>query len=190
MQWRFDRLPAAPSPKAVRARGRGWTGRRRRQPYPPQSGGFSLIEVLVATALLVTAVASLAQLLALATRANAAAGDMTVATVLAAQKVEELRAAPLQDLRGVQAIDYVDSRGQTLGGAVPTRGRVYRRRWWVAAHRAGAAPAASGLTVAVIVAVSGYRQGDGRLAGPTGPAGDQAPEEIVRIVTLRTGAPP
>jgi type II secretory pathway pseudopilin PulG len=57
-------------------------------PHPP---GFSLIEVIVATGLLATALVSIAQLLTVATRANAAARDVTVATVLASQKLEQLR---------------------------------------------------------------------------------------------------
>lgn len=54
--------------------------------------GFSLIEVLAATALLATAVVTLAQLFAVSTRSNLSARNTTYATVLAEQKMEELRA--------------------------------------------------------------------------------------------------
>jgi len=53
--------------------------------------GFSIIEVLMATALMVTAVASLAQLFALSTTRNTSAKNTTFAAVLAQQKMEQLR---------------------------------------------------------------------------------------------------
>jgi type II secretory pathway pseudopilin PulG len=54
--------------------------------------GFTLLEVCIATGLLIAAVVSLAQMFALATRTNTMARKTTYATVLAEQKVEELRA--------------------------------------------------------------------------------------------------
>ena len=62
----------------------------RRRRYP--ESGFSLIEVTIATGLLAGALVFLAQLLAVATRANTVARRTTFATVLAAQKMEQLRA--------------------------------------------------------------------------------------------------
>jgi prepilin-type N-terminal cleavage/methylation domain-containing protein len=53
--------------------------------------GFSLIEVLVATAILAAAIGALAQLPIIAVRANAEARTATVTTLLAAQKMEQLR---------------------------------------------------------------------------------------------------
>jgi prepilin-type N-terminal cleavage/methylation domain-containing protein len=53
--------------------------------------GFSLLEVIVATSLLTVAVASLAQLFAISVRANASAKTTTYASVLAQQKMEQLR---------------------------------------------------------------------------------------------------
>ena len=53
--------------------------------------GFSLLEVIVATSLLIVAVASLAQLFAISVRANASARATTYASVLAQQKMEQLR---------------------------------------------------------------------------------------------------
>jgi len=53
--------------------------------------GFSLLEVLVATTLLTVSLAALAQLFAIATRANSSARATTYATVLAQQKMEQLR---------------------------------------------------------------------------------------------------
>jgi type II secretory pathway pseudopilin PulG len=162
--------------------------RLRLGPHPRQFGseGFSLVEVLVATGLLITSVMSLAQLFVLATRANAAAGEMTEATILAVQKVEELRAAPLPNLLGSQSIDYVDSRGERLGSATSNGRRAYARRWWIES------PAAGTEAVAVTVVVSRYRRGDGDLSDSGGlpgagtVPGETGPQEIVRVVTLRT----
>ena len=56
--------------------------------------GFALLDTLIAMTILVVAVLSLAQLLTLASLANIAAGQMTTATILAASKMEELRALP------------------------------------------------------------------------------------------------
>lgn len=53
--------------------------------------GFSLIEVLVALGILATALVSLAQLFAASTASNLGARSTTYATVLAEQKLEELR---------------------------------------------------------------------------------------------------
>ena len=54
--------------------------------------GFSIIEVLVATGLLATALVALAQLFAIAQASNAAARNSTLTMVLAEQKLEQLRA--------------------------------------------------------------------------------------------------
>ena len=62
-----------------------------RSNFSSQSG-FSLIEVLVASGLLATAVVTLAQLFAVSTRSNLGSRNTTYASVLAEQKMEELRA--------------------------------------------------------------------------------------------------
>jgi prepilin-type N-terminal cleavage/methylation domain-containing protein len=54
--------------------------------------GFSLLEVLVATAIFAGGVATLASLGATSTRANTNARGMTLTSMLAAQKMEQLRA--------------------------------------------------------------------------------------------------
>ncbi|MBI3400173.1 MAG: prepilin-type N-terminal cleavage/methylation domain-containing protein [Acidobacteria bacterium] len=53
--------------------------------------GFSLLEVLVATTVFALAVAGLADVCAVAARANTSARDSTLASLLAAQKMEQLR---------------------------------------------------------------------------------------------------
>ena len=57
-----------------------------------REGGFSLIETTVAAGLLAASLVSLAQLLDLAVRNNVDSRAVTYATVLAQQKLEELRA--------------------------------------------------------------------------------------------------
>lgn len=54
--------------------------------------GFSIIEVIVATGLLASALVALAQLFAIATTTNAQARSSTLTMMLAEQKIEQLRA--------------------------------------------------------------------------------------------------
>jgi len=61
--------------------------------------GFSLLDVLIAAAILASALLSLAQLIAFAVKTTAAAGRMTDAALLASQKVEELRADSWSELQ-------------------------------------------------------------------------------------------
>lgn len=53
--------------------------------------GFSLIEVIVATGLMAVALVAVSQLFAIAIGSNSSARDKTFATVLAEQKLEQLR---------------------------------------------------------------------------------------------------
>lgn len=57
-----------------------------------ESSGFTLIEVLIATSVLVVTALGVAQLIAVATRAVQASREHTTALVLAAAKIDELRA--------------------------------------------------------------------------------------------------
>jgi Tfp pilus assembly protein PilV len=61
--------------------------------------GFFLLEALIAAAILASALLALAQIVALATSATSAAGRMTDAALLAAQKVEQLRAGSWSELQ-------------------------------------------------------------------------------------------
>ena len=65
-----------------------WTADRR---TAAGERGFSLLEVLFATTMLVVGVAGLAQLFALSTRTNTSARATTFASLLAQQKMEQLR---------------------------------------------------------------------------------------------------
>jgi type II secretory pathway pseudopilin PulG len=63
-----------------------------RSRFSSAEGGFSLIEVIVASGILATALIALGQLFAIATSSNVSSKSTTFATVLAEQKLEELRA--------------------------------------------------------------------------------------------------
>src|SRR2546423_15347124 len=89
------------------------------------NAGFSLLEVLVATALLATALVSLAQLFAMSTRSNIGSRNTTYAAVLAQQKLEELRSLAWGfDANGLPMSDISTDTTKTpedqVGGAGPT----------------------------------------------------------------------
>ncbi len=111
--------------------------------------GFTLLEVLIATTLLFVGVAALAGLSMMATRANTAARTTTFASLLAAQKMEELRSLtwgydalgqPRSDLTPSPAdalshntsgyCDFLDAAGRSLGGgSSPPAQAAFVRRW-------------------------------------------------------------
>jgi hypothetical protein len=57
-----------------------------------RAAGFALIEALIATTVVTVAVGTLSALIVSSERANAGAGTTTTATILAAEKLEQLRA--------------------------------------------------------------------------------------------------
>jgi len=84
--------------------------------------GFSLVEVLLATTLLTVAIVSLAQLFAVSTRANTNAKLTTFTTVLAQQKMEQLRSLTWGfDAQGLPLTDT--STNITAAVEAPTGGR-------------------------------------------------------------------
>jgi hypothetical protein len=92
--------------------------------------GFSLLEAVMAAGLVAGAFAALAQVLAMSLASNMSARSGSTATVLAVQKMEQLRALPWG--ASVAGVDYLDLAGNVLGesGAGPP-GTVYVRRWFV-----------------------------------------------------------
>ncbi len=109
--------------------------------------GFTLVETLVATGLIVTAVAGLAQLFDLSVRFTRDAGQFGVALVAAQDKIETLRAlpfgyaaggVPITDTRLDAAppdslgadveryVDWLDEQGFALSHS---GGAAYVRRW-------------------------------------------------------------
>ena len=101
--------------------------------------GFSLIEVMIASAILGCAVLSVAQLVATATSATADARRVSEATLLAWQKIDELRSLAFAfDDSGRSVSDPVlgPSPAGTLtsdtDGYVERVDDLYRRRWAIA----------------------------------------------------------
>jgi len=122
--------------------------------------GSTLVEVLVATLVLVTGVLGVAQLFLIAAATNAAARDTTITTTLAAQKVEQLRSTDLTEATSL--IDHVDIWGHVVGIAEsPPSNAVYTRRWSIEPLSADT------VAIRVYVGRSDRTGGSGPLAGET-----------------------
>ncbi len=94
------------------------------------SSGFTLIETLVATAIMAVVALGVAQLFVIATDANRAAKQQTSATTLAEQKMEQLRGLtwgfdtsglglPISDTSTNLAVDPPDNSGAGLNPSPP-----------------------------------------------------------------------
>jgi hypothetical protein len=105
------------------------------RPQPASESGFALAETLIAMAILAVALLSLAQLFTAATAALTTARHLTMGSILATQKLEELRnvVSGSQSVLNVEGgIDYVDRVGvasSPVGDAAPNV--VYTRHWWI-----------------------------------------------------------
>lgn len=152
--------------------------------------GFSLIEVLVATAMLTVSLLSLVPLFTMATASITDAAYGTEAAVLAQQKLEQLRIVPATDPAAFSAspaaalqqntvgyVDYVDADGSVLDSSSTKapRGASFTRRWSI--EPIAADPAA---TVVIQVLVAPQRDSAAHRPGPGRSPG------AVRLVTLRT----
>jgi prepilin-type N-terminal cleavage/methylation domain-containing protein len=162
--------------------------------------GFTLLEVMMALLLLAGAFVAVAQLLALAARASDQSRATALGAVLAAQKMEQLRAlswafdtdgAPLDglslsppgalaaDLAGF--VDYFDDSGAPVGGGPPPSARAVVARRWSVEHAAGMAPPA-----ALILRVAVLRRGP-----PSAALGPGAPgwTEVARMIGAKARRP-
>ena len=90
--------------------------------------GFALLEVIVAVALLVVLAAGVSRIVAAGVREGHASRLRAVATLAAADKIEELRSLTLAELVG--GADYLDATGASIGSAAPPAA-VYSRQWTV-----------------------------------------------------------
>lgn len=140
------------------------------------AAGFTLLEVLVATALLATIFAGVAQLTATASRANELARVTTMTTVLAAGKMEALQGLEWTALStspsGTLADDvsgyceFFDALGRPFVGGPPAPpGTRFVRRWSIAPL---AARPADLLRIEVMAAPwpeAAVREGTGPTAG-------------------------
>lgn len=176
--------------------------------------GFSLIEALIAMTILTVALTALAELFALSTKANVDAHATTATSVLAQEKMEQLRAltwgldannlpvsdtvtdltaSPINPVGGVGLTpsppgalcvnfvgycDFLDARGQSLGGgAVPPANTVFTRRWSIEPL-----PTNPNNTLVVQVLVT---RSLNRGCGANFPNAERLPEEA-RLVGART----
>jgi prepilin-type N-terminal cleavage/methylation domain-containing protein len=158
--------------------------------------GFSLLEVLIATTIVAAGVIGVAHLVIMSANANVNAKTATVAIVLAAQKMEQLRSLawtfdrsrlPLSDPRlAASAVDvlrqnsagfcdFLDRNGQPLGEVTtPPAGAVYLRRWSIEPL-----PADPGNTLVLQVLVTERFRGGGETV-------NRGMADEARIVSIRT----
>jgi hypothetical protein len=98
------------------------------------SSGFSLAETLIALGIFAAALLSLAQLFTISAAVIQRARHVTIASVIASQKLEELRALPAA-ARAADGIELIDRDGSVLPPG-RSRGGAYTRRWSVRPHAA------------------------------------------------------
>jgi prepilin-type N-terminal cleavage/methylation domain-containing protein len=162
--------------------------------------GFTLLEVMVALGLLVGGVLAVAQLLVAAARTAQVSRATTVATSVAAQKLEQLRSltwgytvdgAPVDGLEpsppGALAadtagfVDYLDDRGVAVGsGLSPPAQAMFTRRWSAEVDDGSVPPEIMMLRVVVLRReVSSVRSSDGATTWV----------ETIRLVGVRARRP-
>ena len=165
-------------------------------------GGFTLIEVMVALALLAGGFLAVAQLSVLASQMSHLSRAMTTGTRLAAERMEQLRAlawgyasdgsevgsltpSPPGVLTSNTAgfVDYLDEKGTPVGsGLSPPQGAMFVRRWSVEWDDFGAPPRTMRLRVVVL------RRDVARSSSSAGGATTSWVEEV-RLVGGRTRRP-
>ena len=108
--------------------------------------GFSLVETIVATSLLATALVALAQLVGAGVQSGAAARGRAATTLMAEQKMEQVRVLPWDVVAAMptDVTDYLDAAGneRCAGASSPCGDAVYVRRW-----SAAPAPFSSGVLI-------------------------------------------
>ena len=106
------------------------------------SDGFTLVEVLVATALFSGGLVAVAQLVVLVSRSTLASRDLSYASILASQKLSELET---DDVAGIAltlpdtwkrtaagSVEYLGAAGELLSAnGPPPDDAIYARRWSV-----------------------------------------------------------
>lgn len=120
----------------------------------PRDRGFTLIEVTIATGLLVVIALGSAQLFALAVRSTASARQQLVMSLLAARKVDELTAAVAAGGYASSPADALDRAVDGFSDIAEEAGGRYVRRWLVTPL-----PGFDGSLVAVAVRVVGAMDG-------------------------------
>lgn len=143
--------------------------------------GFSLVEAIVAMAIMSTAIMAIAQLSIVSVGVNRAARSTTIATMLAVQQMERLQSAAWSELivspsgsldrNTAGYCDFLDVNGRAIAPATsPPAGAAFVRRW--ALHLIDSGDA---LVLQVVVMPT---------TGPRGLVGGRGPEEA-RLVGAR-----
>ena len=94
--------------------------------------GFSLLETIIAASLLAVALVTLAQFVGAGVRSGAAARARATTTMMAEQKMEQLRALSWAAIAATPGgIDFLDASGgiRCEGATEPCGEAVYARRW-------------------------------------------------------------
>ena len=112
------------------------------------ASGFTLIEVAIATGLLVVIALGSAQLFVLALRHNVVARQQLVMTLAAARKVEELSAAAAAGALAPSPPDALERGAPGFADVTVEAGVICVRRWLVAPVRRATAAGQSGLRCA------------------------------------------
>jgi prepilin-type N-terminal cleavage/methylation domain-containing protein len=168
-------------------------------PSVPRAG-FTLLEVMVALLILTGAFLAVAQLLAVAGRASDRSRATAIGAVLAAQKMEQLRALSWAfDIDGTTLdglslsppgalsadaagfVDCFDDAGAPVGGGPPPPARAaFVRRWSVERDTGMAPPPAVVLRVVVL-----YRGSPGAAVGPAA----HVWTEVARVIGAKARRP-
>ena len=93
-----------------------------------KSAGFCLVEVLISTGLLASALVALAYVFAIAARAHVETRARTSEVILATQKLEEFRALPFDDPPAGEAVEYLDASGRVLDAPTSAAPPAFSRR--------------------------------------------------------------
>jgi prepilin-type N-terminal cleavage/methylation domain-containing protein len=117
------------------------------------SRGFTLIEVLVATGILVTVAAGTAQLTAIAMHHDAATRQQLAMSALAFAKLDEISATLARGAPPAAASGALDRDAEGFTDVAESAGAPFRRRWTIAPLAAWSATAA--VIVVRIVPLSG-----------------------------------
>ena len=136
-------------------------------PASSRASGFTLLEVTIATSLLVVIALGSAQLFVLAIRHNVTARQQLVMALAAERKADEMCAAAAAGPMALSPPDALDRDAEGFADLTVDGGVTCRRRWLVSAP-----PAYAGAALAIVVRVSVAA------AGPAGPPGQ------IQIVTI------
>ena len=116
-----------------------------------RDSGFLLVEAIIATTILAGALLALGHLFAGAARLNLVSRHLTMATTLASQKLEELRA---DGIRLSSGLEYLDASGAAL--PLDTGRAAYTRRWSITPDPSGS----DGARLVVVVSPGSASHGD------------------------------